>query len=238
MKQNKTFKIIFYVLIILNTFFIGAIIAFYIVQKGETISVPDLTGRSLEEARYELILRKLSIIKSGVQYNNKWKQDKIISQEPPPGSIVKANSIVKVILSAGSESIRIPNLIGKNLQNINKILADNDLRRKTIAQIHTKKYAAGKVITQLPEPYKEVPENAAISLLISQGEYEPRYVMPDLIGRRANPVMEELEKMGFKIGDLRYSYYEGLEKNIIIRQSPHQGYCVQKRNLITLEVSK
>ncbi len=238
MKQNKTFKIIFYVLIILNTFFLGAIIAFYIVQKGETISVPDLTGRSLEEARYELILRKLSIVKSGVQYNNKWKQDKIINQEPPPGSIVKANSIVKVILSAGSESIRIPNLIGTNLQNINKILADNALRRKTIAQIHTKKYAAGKVITQLPEPYKEVPENAAISLLISQGEYEPRYVMPDLIGRRSNPVMEELEKMGFKIGDLRYSYYEGLEKNIIIRQSPHQGYCVQKRNLITLEVSK
>ena len=62
--------------------------------------------------------------------------------------------------------------------------------------------------------------------------------MPDLIGRRASRVIRWLQAHDFRLGDIRYVYYEGLDSGIIIKQFPPLGYKIQKRNLITLEVSK
>ncbi|MGC8746939.1 MAG: PASTA domain-containing protein [Candidatus Saccharicenans sp.] len=44
--------------------------------------------------------------------------------------------------------------------------------------------------------------------------------------------------MGFKVEDIRYVYYPGLEKGIIVKQNPPSGYPIQKRNPISLEVSR
>ncbi len=55
--------------------------------------------------------------------------------------------------------------------------------------------------------------------------------MPDLIGRDARVVIARLHELDFKIGDIRYSYYPGLGKGVIIKQSPPNGYRIQKRNL-------
>jgi beta-lactam-binding protein with PASTA domain len=62
--------------------------------------------------------------------------------------------------------------------------------------------------------------------------------MPDLIGKNAAKVMDQLKALDFKIGDFRHTYYPGLGKGIIIKQFPPDGYRIQKRNLITLEVSR
>jgi beta-lactam-binding protein with PASTA domain len=62
--------------------------------------------------------------------------------------------------------------------------------------------------------------------------------MPDLIGRPASRVVALLKARDFRIADVRYVYYPGLEAGLIVRQSPPGGFRVQKRNLITLEVSR
>jgi len=74
--------------------------------------------------------------------------------------------------------------------------------------------------------------------LVSQGEEEPKYIMPDLIGRKINQVVPRLQELGFKVEDIRYVYYPGLEKGIIVKQNPPGGYPIQKRNPISLEVSR
>ena len=73
----------------------------------------------------------------------------------------------------------------------------------------------------------------------TEGEKEEKYVMPDLIGKHADRVTAYLKKKGFRVSDLRESFYPGIESGIIINQLfPKPGYPVQKRTLITLEVSK
>ena len=62
--------------------------------------------------------------------------------------------------------------------------------------------------------------------------------MPDLIERKASPVLARLKALDFQISEVHYSYYPGLEPGIIIKQFPVQGTRIQKRNQITLEVSK
>jgi len=236
--MKKIYKIALLTLLVLNTFIISAFLSFSLILKGENVSVPDLLGMTLDQAAAELSVKKLFVEQNGVQLHEYLEQGKIIGQEPPANTKVKINETVKVIISAGKEKVFVPRLIGINLQDINTILVKNELRRGRISHVHTPKYAAGKVIAQYPLENEEVPIDTRVSLLISQGEKEQKYLMPDLIGKRASVIISSLKRMGFNVGDVRFQLYRGLESGIIIKQTPPQGFRIQKRNLITLEVSK
>jgi beta-lactam-binding protein with PASTA domain len=51
-------------------------------------------------------------------------------------------------------------------------------------------------------------------------------------------VLRRLQELDFKIAEIHPSYYPGWEPGVIIKQFPVHGYKVQKKNQITLEVSK
>lgn len=238
MDKKYYWDIPLYILIFLNLFFLSAILSYQFTMKGEMTTVPDLEGKIFDQAKEELFQKKLSIVQSGLQVHEKWEQGKIIFQDPPAGSKIKLNKVVKVILSTGKEKVLVPNFIGKSFQTINQTLQESGLKKGKISHVHTPKYAAGKIMAQFPQQEEEVGRDTYISFLISQGEIEKKYLMPDLIGKRAETVIAKLKEMDFRVGDIRYVLYPGLESGIIIKQFPTQGFRIQKRNLITLEVSK
>jgi len=235
---NKYYKILVFILIFLNLFFLSATLAYKITVAGEMANVPDLTGKTLDEAKDILKEKKLSAVKSGVELDKHFERGKIISQDPQPKSKVKLNKIVKVVLSAGLEKVSIPKLTGKNLQSVDEIFQDVGLVKGNISHVHTSGFPAGRVISQYPPEQTEVPVNSSVNLLVSQGDLEERYLMPDLLGKQASQVIEKLKEMGFRVGDIRRSYYPGLSSGIIINQNPSQGTQIRKRNIISLEVSR
>jgi beta-lactam-binding protein with PASTA domain len=235
---NKYYKILVIILIFLNLFFLSATVAYKITIAGEMANVPDLTGKTLDEAKDMLQEKKLSIVKSGVELDKQFERGKIISQDPPPKSRVKLNKIVKVVLSAGLEKVEVPKLTGQNLQSVDIIFQEVGLVKGNISHVHTSAFPAGRVISQYPPEKTEVPVHSSVNLLVSQGNLEARYLMPDLLGKQASKVIERLKEMGFRIGDIRRSYYPGLRSGIIINQTPSQGTQIRKRNIISLEVSR
>lgn len=238
MELKKISNLISYALIFFIIFFLSTILSFRIILKSEKVTLPNLIGKTLEEASAELTRRKLSVVQTGAQFDTRWERGKIISQDPSSGSKLKISKVVKVILSAGTEKVIVPRLIGKNLQNSSQILKEARLRRGEISQVHTSEYAAGKIISQYPRATAEVGSNSPISLLISQGEKEEKYLMPDLIGKKTETVLAKLKELDFRVEDIRYISYPGLEAGITIKQFPPQGYLIQKKYPITLEVSK
>lgn len=219
-------------------FLASALITTNLILKGEIVTVPNLRGKTLDEGRTLLGRNLLSLNFAGTKFDSEIEKGLIISQDPPAGSKIKANRMVKVIVSAGSEIVEIPDLLGKSLETAVQTLASVGLSRGTISQVHSRQYPAGRIIAQVPKPGGKVKRSTAINLLISQGEQELKYVMPDLIGRRADQALARLKELGFKVANVRSSYYPGLEPGIIIKQTPPHGFAVQKRNLISLEVSK
>ncbi|MBD3413724.1 MAG: PASTA domain-containing protein [Candidatus Aminicenantes bacterium] len=201
-------------------------------------NVPDLTGLTLEEGKEILEHKKLTIVKSGVELNKNYERGKIISQDPPPKSRVKLNKMVQVTLSAGLEKVVVPDLTGKDLLALDEIFQEFGLVKGNISHVHTPAFPAGRVISQYPPEQTEVPVNSRVNLLVSQGNLEQRYLMPDLLGKNASAVIQRLKELGFRIGDIRRSYYPGLSSGVIINQNPRQGTLIKKRNIISLEVSK
>lgn len=77
-----------------------------------------------------------------------------------------------------------------------------------------------------------------MNILVSQGENDDKFVMPDLIQKHGESVRKALNQMGFRVSTTGQVYYPGLDSGIIIRQFPPRGYPVQKMTLINIEVSK
>jgi len=228
-----------FLLFLLIIFLSSAILSSRVIQRGEIVSVPDISGKTLAEAERELARKRLPLQEKGVEFSDRYGRGKIIVQEPAAGSKIRVNQTVRVIISGGSELVEVPALVGRSLEAASKVLAENGLQRGLISQIHTSRYAAGRIIAQEPTPGEQkIKRTTPLNFLVSQGEVELRYLMPDLIGRRAGPSIPRLQALGFKVADVRYSYYPGLDAGVIIKQFPPNGYGIAKRGLISLEVSR
>jgi eukaryotic-like serine/threonine-protein kinase len=227
-----------YALIFGNLFFASAIIFSQIVLRGETVAVPDLTGKTVPEAKALLTKKDLLVVQRGTDYSDAWDRGRIVRQDPVSGSKIRVMKTISVVISSGSRDVQVPSLEGKAMEVALPALKEAGLYKGMVSQIHTPRAAAGRILAQNPPVQEEVGRGSAVGLLVSQGDWEDRYVMPDLIGKRADRMIARLKDLDFKIGDIRYSYYPGLGKGIIIKQFPLDGYKVQKRNLITLEVSR
>jgi len=238
MKAKKIFNSTLYTVIFFIIFFLSTIISFRIILKGEMVTIPDLVGKTMAEAKITLAKKSLAIANKGEQYDTHWEKGRIIFQDPPSGSKVKFNKEVKVILSSGKDKVTIPRLMGKSFQLINQALKDAGIRKGKVSQVHTSDYSAGKIFAQNPQALEEVGRNFPVSLLVSQGEEEDRYLMPDLIGKNAVTIIAKLKELDFRVENVRYTYYPGLDSGIIIKQQPLHGYLIQKNYPINLEVSK
>lgn len=238
MNTNKIYSPALLSFIFLILFFLSSILAHRYVIKGEMVTVPDIVGKTMNEAKTELVRKRLSLVKKGEQFDAKLERGKIIAQEPSSGSKVNFNEVIKVTLSSGQEKVLVPRLVGRNFQLIREILEEGGVTRGIMSHVHTPKYSAGRIIAQYPPAAEEVGRGMPISLLISEGEWEEKYLMPDLIGKKTDLIIPWLEGLGFKVEDVRNTYYPGLESGVIIKQAPRQGYVLQKNYPIRLEVSK
>lgn len=237
MSRKSLLDIPIFALVFVDLFFLSAVVFSQIVLKGETVSVPDLSGRTLPEAKALLEKKDLGLARRGTETSDTVPADRVVRQDPAAGSRIRVTKVVGVVTSSGSRQVAVPALEGRSLEAVMPLLRDSGLFKGRITQVHAPA-AAGRVLAQSPQAGAPAERNSPVGLLVSQGEREDRFVMPDLIGRDAAPTLARLRDLEFKIGDIRYSYYPGLGKGVIIKQSPPNGYRIQKRNLVTLEVSR
>jgi beta-lactam-binding protein with PASTA domain len=238
MPTQRLANLAVYALAFFILFFLTAIIFSQVILKGETVSVPDLTGKTVQEAKADLAKKDLAVALRGTEFNDLVPRGQILFQDPAAGSKIRVTKVVQVVTSAGSQEVAVPDLAGKSLDAALDALKQAGLVKGKQTQVHTPRYAAGRVIAQDPPPGAVVERNAPVGLLLSQGEREELFLMPDLIYGRADRVIARLKALDFKVADIHYVYYPGLSSGIIVKQFPPNGYRIRKRNLITLEVSR
>jgi serine/threonine-protein kinase len=129
----------------------GKMIKVTISQGGEMVFVPDITGETIRNA--ELIIHKnqLNIGNKIEMYSLQYEKNKIISQEPPPNSIVNKNTPINITVSLGPPPegiLLIPNFIGKNILELKTWCEQN----KTYYSIVEEKLPGipGTIIQQFP----------------------------------------------------------------------------------------
>ncbi len=235
---KKLYSLLLFSLLFLNAFFLTALVSFRVTKSGEVASVPDLAGMTMDAARTELQEQKLVLIQSGIELHTRYEKGQIIGQTPAPDTKLPLYSEIRVVVSAGKEKVTVPGFHGRSLQAILPTLSQSGLRTGTVTHVHSRRYSAGRIFGQYPLADLEVPIQTQINFLVSEGEEEQKFLMPDLLGKRIAVVSIQLEDLGFRLGPVRRRYYRGYEAGIVIDQTPRQGEIIKKGNTIILEVTK
>ena len=141
-----------------------------VVSKGtKIVKVPDVVGKDLKVATYELQDSNGFVIQSTEEVNEKVAKGLIFEQEPKAGEEVAYGTTIKLKISSGDgkQTVLMPSVIGNTLEEAKKTLTDLKLEVKTKTG-EDKNKANGIVIAQNYPQNQELKEGDLVELTINK----------------------------------------------------------------------
>ncbi|MEN6349006.1 MAG: protein kinase [Syntrophomonas sp.] len=204
----------------------------------DEVVVPGVEGMNIKEAREELSKVNLTMTVLAKENNDEFDNDTIISQEPAKGQKVKEGREIKVILSLGSESIKVPSVVGLNLSDAKLKLSNAGFALGDIDREFDDKYSEDSVISQEPKSGSMEKKGTSISLMVSKGKTPEKIAMPDLLGLTLDEATRRLQENKLVLDHTSEQdssqYYAGQ----VMVQSVQAGVMVDEQSKINLTVSK
>lgn len=207
----------------------------FLFSGGEKAQVPDVVGKTSEEATQTIESAGFSVGKIESVYDAEVEPGHVISQDPGAGMMAAKGSRVNLIISQGSENIAIPDVLNKSQSEAVRLLTSSGFVVGDVTTEKSDEVEAGNVIRQSPAAGEQAPKGSTVNLVISEGTDEVD--VPDLTGLSVETARSRAEKAGFSISESS-SEYSSVDKGCIIRQSPAAGSKLPKGSTITYVVSK
>ena len=203
---------------------------------SEMVKVPDVTGKTYEEAQKELNKYDLGIHKSTAPSDTVAK-GKIIRQDPADGKKVKKHTTVNVVISSGEEAkmTTIPRVVGMSEADAEKALQAKNLVVKKGDPVYSDDVEQGEVVSVSPSEGAEVKEGTTVTLVISKGNQPTK--VPKLTGKSQSDAEAVLSQAGLS-GNATEDYSDTVEKGLVISQDTDAGKEVSKGTTIGYVVSK
>jgi serine/threonine-protein kinase len=226
------------VMVLIVACILSALTAMRIAIRGREVVTPSLIGKTSEEARNILARESLLLkVAPSKQFSADIPEGHVMDQIPSAGTRVKTNRSVKVLLSHGNRKSEIPNLIGSSLRTAQLSLAQRHLTLGNVSSAYMNE--EGPVVRdQSPRPGPLEGSEPTVNVLVSLGPIAQDFIMPDLIGQRADMVIGAAKREGFRVGPLNRRISPGVEPGVIIQQKPQAGYRISQSETIVLDVSQ
>jgi hypothetical protein len=171
-----------------------------VVAKPEEIKVPDVKGRTIEEAKALLEKFKLKLGEFSYRESTE-KNGIIIHQEPAPGELVSAGSAIAAIISEGVKKV-VPDLMGKSLREANEILEKLGLKSGEVIEKASALFE-GTIIGQKPGSGTDLKVGEVIDFVVASGKLELVEGIGSRLGERLRRIkintLSELAKAPFNI---------------------------------------
>ena len=218
------------------TYLLFAVVSMQLALKARDVTVPDLTNRTAHEASAVVTALGLTLrVDDTRRPDPKIPADRVTAQEPAAHAIARRQRSVKVWLSAGQGSAKIPSLTGESERTAQLRLTQEGLPPASVAQVRSDRYPADVVLAQQP-PANTI--GGPVTLLVNRAGPGTTYVMPDLIGVSGDRAAEVLRARGFRVAVVGSAPYPGVAAGIVLRQTPQSGYQIASGEPVSLEVSR
>lgn len=158
-----------------------AVLAASLVATSRLIEVPDVTGMDTAEAKSLVSERGLALEIASTQVSVSVPAGEIISQEPSAGVMIDPGGLVRVVVSAGRQSVDVPDVVGMDVDAARSRLEDLGLvvRIDTTASETTRTI----VLEVYPAPGVALAVGDAVRLTIPGGSSTSDVLLPyDLAG--------------------------------------------------------
>lgn len=233
-EKKKPPKLLFLLGLVVAVLLLTLFISQYVIPPSE-INVPNLIGMNIDDANEKAKKMDINIQISSTEYNDVYEEGEIIDQSPKSGTNIKRGDTITVIVSKGTEQIKIPSLVNKTLEEAKEELEKNHLNLGNVTESYSDTVAKGRIISQSQEAGEKVDRETSIDLEVSLGEASYA-IVPNLIGVSIDKAKDMLKTAKLQLGDI--SYQDSQEaNNSIIKQSYTSGTKVDENTRIDLVVS-
>lgn len=141
------------------------------VSKGsEKITVPNVVGKSENDAKNEITGAGLQVSSVNTEYSESYAAGIVIRQEPAGGKVDKGTS-VSLVVSLGKEpGPKVPSVVGTSESNARQMIINAGLTPSdTVTYLASDSVPAGCVISCSPGAGTELSKGASVSLTVSTG---------------------------------------------------------------------
>jgi serine/threonine-protein kinase len=210
-------------------------IAYNLSTERDRIEVPVVIGLELKEAARQLRVVGLQPRMAGEEYHGAFPKGAVVRQTPSGGSRVRRNVEVRLTISRGSDETLAPDIAGQPLPQAQRLLAEQGLLLGPTAKVHAD-VPAGVVIAQNPPAGFPTRRGSAVNVLISLGQEERFYVMPNLVGQGEEEAVAILKEMGIE-PRVTYQSFPAQARRVVL-QDPSFGTRIKEKEEASLVVAE
>lgn len=144
-------------------------------SETAVLTVPDLRGMTRKEALAALTQLKeengftFSLGDTTKEYSAEVEKNRIISQSLKPGSEVRTNEPIALVISRGPKTVSVPELLYQTKEDAVKMLEDAGLKAE-VTEEYSSKVSKGLVVSQSQQADSKIAEGSTVTIVVSLGE--------------------------------------------------------------------
>jgi eukaryotic-like serine/threonine-protein kinase len=216
--------------------FLSALTTVRIAIRGRMVSMPNITGKSLDEAQRIVGADRLLVRVVDRQYSA-MPANAVLRQSPLPGEQVKVSQDVQAIVSLGPQKLVVPSLEGRSMRAAHIALLQAGLPLGEVSTVTMPSADPGTVIVQEP-PAGSTAVSPRVDVLLAGSEPAISYVMPSLIGLEQADAQRILTANGLRLAKVDDVTDSGSPKGTVIGQMPARGSRISGDTTVQISVAQ
>jgi len=141
---------------------LGTVLAIQISQSG-LVEVPQVVGLSVSQAQLKLAEAGLRMVTTDSRYSSAVPKGGVLSQNPSPGDKIKRGARVGIVVSVGSETVQMPDVIGMPIADAQRVLSSLGLR-VSVDHVAAEDATPNVVLSSIPSPGMNVSTSDVVRL--------------------------------------------------------------------------
>ena len=241
------------VLALVTVSLVAAIATMHFAIHGAEVTVPSLKGMTVADARSQTSGLGLDLDVDNRYHSGDVAAGHILTQLPPPGTVVRREWRVRVAESLGPQAVEVPDTVGTEERLAALKLRQAGLEVGVMASLPWSGAAEGVVLAQDPPGKAQGIERPSINLLLAApgDDAADGFVMPDLTGLPVLTAQAQLAKVGIKAAPPAFVYAPispvssggamptlPTQPGAVTAQQPPAGSRVDQATLVKLTVAK
>ncbi|MFJ4547946.1 Stk1 family PASTA domain-containing Ser/Thr kinase [Streptomyces sp. NPDC088817] len=205
------------------------------INSGQFTKVPPLLSKTEAQARERLKEAGLGVDRVEHAYSDTVRRGTVISTDPQAGARIRSHGSVVLTVSDGPETVRVPDLKGRPLDEARSLLKQDGLEPGMVSREFSDDVPRDVVIGTDPGAGTDRHAGSAIALTVSKGRAVD---VPDVTGEDLDEARSDLQDAGLKVAVSSEQVTSEFDKGQVARQSPAADSEAAEGDTVTLTLSK
>lgn len=215
----------------------GAFALNSLLGSNETVAMPNVVGKQLEEATTELDALEIDYT---IEYktneelgdDEEYEENEVVEQSVNAGTEIEVGKQVRLTVCSGDGPIEVPNVLGESSATAKSVLVNAGLN--VIVEEQESDETEDRVLEQSLDPGSEAEKGDTITIVVSVAA---KVTVPNLDGLSLDDARSELEKKGLALGSVKQENSDSYSPEQVMEQSIDPGSEVEKGTSVNVVVS-